>query len=179
MDKKILQGYEYAKEYFAKCYEITQAKVDTAYSGMAETMRELYSKGYTLAVLSNKPDKLVKMIVKNLFPDGIISVAMGQTDLPKKPDPTAPLTIARQLGFEPSQTAFIGDSDTDVPCMKLIKDNGGHAISLYEEKADLALQLLEDGRVNHVSRTDYTDSSDLDIYVKNILIDINKRTDNE
>ena len=78
-----------------------------------------------------------------------------------------------------SNMIYFGDGMTDVPCMKLIKDNGGHAISLYEEKADLALQLLEDGRVNHVSRTDYTDGSDLDIYVKNILIDINKRTDNE
>lgn len=102
------------KEYFAKCYEITQAKVDTAYSGMAEAMRELYSKGYILAVLSNKPDKLVKMIVDNLFPDGIISVAMGQTDLPRKPDPTVPLMIAESFGVSADNTYFIGDSEVDV-----------------------------------------------------------------
>ena len=102
------------KEYFAKCYEITQAKVDTAYSGMAELMRELYAKGYILAVLSNKPDKLVKVIVKNIFPDGIISVGMGQTDLPKKPDPTVPLMIAEQFGVSPNETYFIGDSEVDV-----------------------------------------------------------------
>ena len=102
------------KEYFAKCYEITQAKVDTAYSGMAEAMRELYSKGYILAVLSNKPDKLVKMIVDNIFPDGIISVSMGQTELPKKPDPTVPLMLAEQFGVSPNETYFIGDSEVDV-----------------------------------------------------------------
>ena len=102
------------KEYFAKCYEITQAKVDTAYSGMAEAMRELYSKGYILAVLSNKPDKLVKMIVDNIFPDGIISVSMGQTELPKKPDPTVPLMLAEQFGVRPNETYFIGDSEVDV-----------------------------------------------------------------
>ena len=102
------------KEYFAKCYEITQAKVDTAYSEMAEAMRELYSKGYILAVLSNKPDKLVKMIVDNIFPDGIISVSMGQTELPKKPDPTVPLMIAEQFGVSPNETYFIGDSEVDV-----------------------------------------------------------------
>ena len=39
--------YNETKEYFAKCYEITQAKIDTAYSEMAEAMRELYSKGST------------------------------------------------------------------------------------------------------------------------------------
>lgn len=102
------------KEYFAECYEITQAKVDTAYSGMAELMRKLYSKGYILAVLSNKPDNLVKMIVNNIFPDGIISEAMGQTDLPKKPDPTVPIMIAEKLGVRPEDTYFIGDSEVDV-----------------------------------------------------------------
>lgn len=102
------------KEYFAECYEITQAKVDTAYSGMAELMRKLYSKGYILAVLSNKPDNLVKMIVNNIFSDGIISEAMGQTDLPKKPDPTVPIMIAEKFGVRPEDTYFIGDSEVDV-----------------------------------------------------------------
>ena len=102
------------KEHFAKCYEITQARVDTAYSGMAEAMRELHGKGYILAVLSNKPDGLVKMIVNNIFPDGIISVSMGQTELPKKPDPTVPLMIANQLGVSFGDTYFIGDSEVDV-----------------------------------------------------------------
>ena len=105
---------EKIKDYFAICYEQTQAKVDCAYSGMAEAMRELYGKGFILAILSNKPDKLVKMIVNNIFPDGIISVAMGQTDLPKKPDPTVPLMIAEQFGISPTKTYFIGDSEVDV-----------------------------------------------------------------
>ena len=102
------------KEYFAECYEITQAKVDTAYSGMAELMRKLYSKGYILAVLSNKPDNLVKMIVNNIFTDGIISMSMGQTELPKKPDPTVPLMFAEQFCVDSCDTYFIGDSEVDV-----------------------------------------------------------------
>ena len=102
------------KEYFAICYEQTQSRVDCAYSGMAEAMRKLYSKGFILAILSNKPDKLVKMIVNNIFPDGIISESMGQTDLPKKPDPYVPLLIASRLGISPDDTYFIGDSEVDV-----------------------------------------------------------------
>ena len=102
------------KEYFALCYEQTQSRVDKAYDGMAEAMRELYKRGYILAVLSNKPDKLVKMIVNNIFPDGIISESMGQTELPKKPDPTVPLLIAENFGVSPDDTYFIGDSEVDV-----------------------------------------------------------------
>ena len=105
---------EKIKEYFALCYEQTQEKLDRAYDGMAEAMRELYSKGYILAVLSNKPDKLVKMIINNIFPDGIISESMGQTDLPKKPDPIVPLLIAKQFCVNPCDTYFIGDSEVDV-----------------------------------------------------------------
>jgi phosphoglycolate phosphatase len=102
------------KESYALCYEQTQAKINSAYSGMAELMRELYSKGYILAVLSNKPDKLVKMIVDNIFPDGIISISMGQSELPKKPDPTVPIMIAEKFGVAPTDTYFIGDSEVDV-----------------------------------------------------------------
>ena len=102
------------KEYFAECYELTQSKIDSCYEGMSEVMHSLYECGYILAVLSNKPDKLVKMIIKNLFPDGIISRSEGQTDLPKKPDPTVPLMIASELGFSHEDTYFIGDSEVDV-----------------------------------------------------------------
>lgn len=102
------------RRYFDACYEQTQAELDCCYEGMAEVMRELYSDGYILAVLSNKPDKLVKMIIKNLFPDGIISFSAGQTDMPKKPDPTVPLAIAESFGASLENSYFIGDSEVDV-----------------------------------------------------------------
>ena len=78
-----------------------------------------------------------------------------------------------------SNMIYFGDGMTDVPCMKLVKDGGGHAISLYEEDNTLAVKLLKDGRVNYVAKTDYTEGGDLDNYVKSVLVDINKRTDNE
>ena len=102
------------KEYFAECYEKTQSKLDSTYSGMSEIMRELYDKGCILAVLSNKPDNLVKMIINNIFPNGIISESIGQTELPKKPDPTVPLMIAEKYGASPSDVYFVGDSEVDV-----------------------------------------------------------------
>lgn len=69
---------------------------------------------------------------------------------------------------------YFGDGMTDVPCMKLIKDSGGTAISLFENDNSLSLNLLNDGRVNYISKTDYTEGNDLDKYVKNILLKIKK-----
>lgn len=67
---------------------------------------------------------------------------------------------------------YFGDGMTDVPCMKLVKDNGGIAISLYETDNTLASKLLNDGRVNYISKTDYRENSDLDKYIKDVLTNI-------
>lgn len=83
----------------------------------------------------------------------------------------------KKIPFE--NMIYFGDGMTDVPCMKLVKDNGGTAISLYETDNTLASKLLKDGRVNYVSKTDYTQNSDLEKYVQNVLGNIVKRTDNE
>ena len=101
-------------KYYDNIYGQTYTHIDGCYEGMSEAMHTLKERGYTLAILSNKQDMYVKKISELLFPDGIISFSMGQTDLPKKPDPTVPLMIAKELGFCDSEVAFIGDSDVDI-----------------------------------------------------------------
>lgn len=99
---------------YDRAYADTYSHIDGCYDGMFESLCELRARGYTLAVLSNKQDRYVKKIVEELFPEGMIAMAEGQTDLPKKPDPTVPLMMAKTLGFSPEETAFIGDSDVDM-----------------------------------------------------------------
>ncbi len=101
-------------EDYDKLYELTYDKVEGCYDGMNEAVHELKRMGCTIAVLSNKQDLYVKKIVELLFPDGTVSFAAGQTELPRKPDPTVPLMIVEQFGASPSQCAFVGDSDVDV-----------------------------------------------------------------
>lgn len=105
---------EAVKYYDSCCYPVTYKNRTECYGGMIDTLELLKARGYTLAVLSNKRDIFIQPMVKEMLPDGLMSMAMGQTDLPKKPDPAAPLMIAKKLGFKPSETAFIGDSDTDM-----------------------------------------------------------------
>lgn len=104
--------------YFKTCYGMTYNRIKGCYDGMYEAMTGLKAKGYTLAVLSNKPDLYVKNIIASLFENGTVSIAQGETELPRKPDPTAALLIAKELGFTPSQCAFIGDSEVDVATAK-------------------------------------------------------------
>ncbi len=112
------QRAEEVYRYFQKCYGVTYNRINGCYEGMREAMLELHSRGYTLAVLSNKPDPYVKGIIKELFDSSVIPLAMGETELPRKPDPTAPHHVARTLGFEASDCAYIGDSEVDVVTAK-------------------------------------------------------------
>ncbi|MBR6020591.1 MAG: haloacid dehalogenase-like hydrolase [Lachnospiraceae bacterium] len=65
---------------------------------------------------------------------------------------------------------YIGDGLTDVPCMKLVKVNGGYSVAVYRDETLAKVQpLLTDNRVNFIEPADYREGSDLDTTVKNIL----------
>lgn len=66
---------------------------------------------------------------------------------------------------------YIGDGITDVPCMKLVKVNGGQSIAVYnpEKGKDTVKNLVKDNRVNFISKADYSEHSEMDIIVKAIL----------
>lgn len=95
-------------------YGETYIRCNTCYDGILSAVSTLRERGYTLAVLSNKQDVYVKALVKQLLPEGSASFVAGQTDLPRKPDPTVPRMIAQTLGFAPDETAMVGDSEVDV-----------------------------------------------------------------
>ena len=65
---------------------------------------------------------------------------------------------------------YFGDGETDVPCMKLVKQSGGHSIALYNPgKHRSAAQLLEQDRVDWMFEADYREGSDLDSTMKLLL----------
>ena len=68
---------------------------------------------------------------------------------------------------------YIGDGFTDVPCMKLVKSNGGHSIAVYQNNAkEVANNMILNNRVDFVLPTDYTEGSLLQNAVCAILDEI-------
>ena len=72
-----------------------------------------------------------------------------------------------------SRMIYVGDGTTDIPCMKLVKNFGGHSIAVYnpssEAKRGEMNTLIRDNRVNHVCPADYSEGSEIDTVVKTII----------
>lgn len=67
---------------------------------------------------------------------------------------------------------YIGDSDTDIPCMKLVNSYGGHSIGVFNNDTldkTKVYKMLRDNRIKFFASADYTDGSELDKLVKAII----------
>ena len=64
---------------------------------------------------------------------------------------------------------YIGDGTTDIPCMKLVRQNGGHSIGVYDRHKDKVRQLMYDERINFMCKADYREGSDLFRTVSEII----------
>ena len=64
---------------------------------------------------------------------------------------------------------YFGDGDTDVPCMKLTKVNGGHSIVVYQDDKAEAERLIGENRANFAFKADYRKGSGLEKTVKAII----------
>ncbi|WPB78216.1 HAD family hydrolase [Archangium violaceum] len=85
------------------------------YPGVREVLARLQGEGVKLAVLSNKPDAATRRLVEALLPDVRFGAVYGErSGVPRKPDPTAALGIAAELGVAPGDCAFIGDTAVDM-----------------------------------------------------------------
>lgn len=70
-----------------------------------------------------------------------------------------------------NRMVFIGDGSTDVPCMKLVKQLGGHSIAVYKPRSSMktAVNLLGQERVNFIAPADYKEGTTLDKQIKAII----------
>lgn len=68
---------------------------------------------------------------------------------------------------------YIGDSDTDIPCMKLVNKNGGYSIGVYDPNTKdktKVYRMLKENRINYFAKADYSKGEELDTLVKDIIL---------
>ena len=84
------------------------------YDGIIDLLKQLKISGYKTAVVSNKFDSAVKILVKHYF-DGLIDIAIGQNDdREKKPSPDGVNEIISGLDAQKHECIMVGDSEVDI-----------------------------------------------------------------
>jgi hypothetical protein len=80
----------------------------------------------------------------------------------------------RRIPFE--RMLFLGDGDTDIPSMKMVRQKGGQAVAVFDpalfeqRKSQGQLEkLIAEDRVDYVAAADYTADSLLRVVVRGIL----------
>lgn len=108
------QLIEQLKKHFFDYYGVHYADKTAAYKGMPELVGALRRKGLKVAVVTNKEENIAKTILNKLYPEGF-DLIFGQRDnVPPKPDPTLALMAMKELGVEPEECIFVGDSGVDI-----------------------------------------------------------------
>jgi hypothetical protein len=78
---------------------------------------------------------------------------------------------ARPIPF--TNIIFIGDGETDIPCMRLVRDLGGHSIAVYRPSSSKqktkARKLIADKRADFIAPADYSSRKRLDGIVRAII----------
>lgn len=67
---------------------------------------------------------------------------------------------------------YIGDSDTDIPCMKLVNTNGGHSIGVYNSETNdksKVFKMLSENRIKYFAPADYSENSTLEQLILKII----------
>jgi phosphoglycolate phosphatase len=104
-----------ALEFFLTFYRLNALEHTKLYPGVREALEELFRRGKTLSVLTNKPVRISADILVALgLGDKFFRVYGGNSFELKKPDPIGVTTLLSETGIEPVETMLVGDSHVDM-----------------------------------------------------------------
>jgi phosphoglycolate phosphatase len=116
VDAHLDEAYvENALKIFLDYYEKNLCNATLPYPNVPQTLTVLKEKGYTLAIVTNKPYPFVSPILQGLGLESLFALILGGDSLPeKKPHPLPLLHVCETLGYEVASSVMIGDSKNDI-----------------------------------------------------------------
>jgi len=85
------------------------------YEGIIDLLNNLASRDLKLAILSNKADEMTQQTAKALLPAEYFNIISGLTDEAlKKPNPQKALQMSKEMGIDPEEMIYVGDTDVDM-----------------------------------------------------------------
>ena len=166
---------DYVKEQFGQHIElrhyIISAGLKEIISGtvIAEYFYKVFASEYYYDEYGRAtfPNVIVNDTVKTQF---IFRINKGKENLNENINSYMPMPL-RPIPFQ--NIMYIGDGLTDVPCMTVIRKNGGYAVAVYKSHSSqgkkTCKELLKAERVNFIAKADYKSGTELDRLIKLLL----------
>lgn len=108
---------EETKQKALKCFKAHYREHYTdktvVYDGICDTVDFIKNMGIKVAVVSNKAHEMTLPLVEKLLSNRFDIVCGKQEGYPAKPDATLTLKVIKDLGVNPCECLFVGDSGTD------------------------------------------------------------------
>jgi len=100
-------------------YQRHPADLTTVYPGVVEVLESLAARGIPMAICSNKPFVMTKLVLKTLGLDRYFAAVTGGDNVPhRKPDGRHVTHTLDLMGGHHSHAVMVGDSETDVAAGK-------------------------------------------------------------
>ena len=146
-DGQIEAALEKVRQDFDIYYKVHCKDHTGPYPGIMEMLQELVQQGYSLGVVSNKPDFAVQELIPGYFPGIFASVSGERQGVAKKPAPDLILEAMKNLQADSSNTVYVGDSEVDleaaanagIPCISVAWGFKGKKF-LEEQQAEMIIE---------------------------------------
>ena len=142
---------------------------------VAPYFKKIYASSYLYSAdgIAEWPAQVVNYTTKTQY---IYRISKGIFD---ESDERVNAVVPRSERYIPYENiVYIGDSATDIPCMKLVSSENGHSIGVYDPQLQNTAQveqLLREGRINYYAPADYREDTPLDLYLKSVIDEIASR----
>jgi phosphoglycolate phosphatase len=112
LDEKFIES---ALDIFLKAYSKNLSVSTIIYPNVKDTLLALKSKGYKLAIVTNKPYDFVPTLLETLKLDNLFELILGGDSLKeKKPSPMPLLYVCDKLDISVKDAVMVGDSKNDI-----------------------------------------------------------------
>lgn len=157
------ENFDEIVDFYNDSYNFCGSPKTRVYDGMTELLHTLKKEGYSLAVVSNKPQDGTTEVIRKFFGDGLFDYVYGQREGVKTKPSKEPVEIVLNALCEEKENAvYVGDSEVDVLTAKNSDLYGISVLWGFREKQ----LLIENGATVFASSADELHQK-IDTYFKN------------
>ena len=136
-------------QYYPVLLEAYESAIDThtvLYPGAMASVEALRGDGYAVAICTNKPEYLARLLMRNLGVIDAFHALIGADTLPtRKPDPETLFETVRRAGGNTDTCLLVGDTETDretsrragVPSVLVTFGPNGHDVAALAPEATI------------------------------------------